>query len=235
MRNRIQSILIQISGGFTFLIVGITTFLLSFIIPSSKYFMAKWGCKVILLSLGVQLKVNGKFPTNEPYIIMFNHSSFIDPFLLPTFAKGKFTGVVAEENFDIFLFGWILKRLNCIPIDRKNTVSSVKSLQSSQGIIKKGYHIGILPEGTRSLDGNVKPFKKGGFHMAIETQTPILPVGINGAYNFKTKNRKYFIPGKVIISIGEPINTSVFEKPDIDELVQKTKLAIERLCHNPNL
>ncbi|MBC8214479.1 MAG: 1-acyl-sn-glycerol-3-phosphate acyltransferase [Candidatus Marinimicrobia bacterium] len=232
MKQRLQSILIQISGAITFLFVGLITFLFSFISLKITYKLANYACRLFLLSMGVRLQINGKFPDKGVYIIMFNHSSFIDPFLLPVFTKGKYTGVVAQENLDIFLFGWILKRFKCIPIDRQNTVSAINNISKAGSVIKRGYHIGILPEGTRSLTGKMKPFKKGGFYMAMNTKTPILPVGIIGAYDFKPKNRNTIKPGIVKITIGEPIYPKANNKLELEKLLKQTEDAIKRLCYN---
>ena len=80
-----------------------------------------------------------------------------------------------------------MRRIQAIPIDRKNRFTAIESIKKAEEVLKGGVHIGILPEGTRTLDGNIGPMKKGGFHMAINTETSIIPVGVYGAFNFKPK------------------------------------------------
>ena len=83
-----------------------------------------------------------------------------------------------------------------------------------------------MPEGARTLDGRLLPFKKGGFHMALNTKTPILPIGISGAFAAKPRNRWWIRPGNVIIKIGQPVEVEKFNKNNIDLFIQTVKSQI---------
>lgn len=229
MFRKIQSLFIHFAGWSVFLVLGSIALLFSFIIPNSVFFFARPISWIFLTVMGVRLNVKGEFPKDGTFIIMYNHESFIDPFLLPIFSKGKFTGIIAKENLDVFLFGTLLKRFNVVPIDRKNSKSAIEAVNSVVNVINEGYHIVILPEGTRTLDGKMKSFKKGGFHLAINSQTPILPVGIQGAYDFKPKNRKLYQPGKVVMNIGKPILPEEYVGLGLDGLTEKTRIEIQQL------
>ena len=91
---------------------------------------------------------------------MHNHSSFLDLFLLPTIIEGKYTGIVAQKNFRIPIVGSLLKKLNAIPIQRSNLNAAKHSIQLAEDLIKKGFHIAIFPEGTRTITGKISKFKK---------------------------------------------------------------------------
>ena len=162
---------------------------------------------------------------------MFNHTSFIDAFVFALCMKGPCTALIAKKNYDYPIWNLMLKRWKGIPIERKNHEQAIKSIEIAQGLIDQGFDIIVLPEGTRTITGNMSRFKKGGFHMAYNTQTPIQPVGCIGAFEFKPKNRWTISPRKVIINFGDPINPSSYERLGINGLLQKTEEAIKNLTN----
>jgi 1-acyl-sn-glycerol-3-phosphate acyltransferase len=174
-------------------------------------------------ALFVWPRVNGVFPKDGTYIIMMNHSCFLDVFIFPLIPKGAYSGVTAKGNFKIPVFSTLIRRIKAIPIERKNLSSAIESINRAEEVLKEGIHIGILPEGTRTLDGNIGTMKKGGFHMAINTGTPIIPVGVEGAFNFKPKNRWWVRPGPIKINIGKAINTSANNKQNLDGLIHRVE------------
>lgn len=184
----------------------------------------------MLVILGVRVKVEGKFPDSGQYIIMSNHCSFIDVLLLPAVIKGKYTAVVALYNFKYPVWKQLLLSFKVIPIDRYNRTHAVNGIQTAEHVIKTmGYHVIILPEGGRTGTGKMGPLKKGGFHMALNTRTPILPIGFEGAYDYKPYHRKTFRPGKVTIRIGEPIPVVQYEKLGLNGLLQETEAKLKKL------
>ena len=195
--------------------IGITIF-----IPSLMYKYARFLSKGIFWSFNINRHIIGEFPDGGPYILMHNHSSFLDLFLLPTIIKGKYTAIVAEKNFHIPLIGTILKKLNGIPIKRGHSKSARESIQIAEKFLQTGSHIAIFPEGTRTLTGNLNPFKKGGFHMAINAKTKILPFIVQGLYTIKPKTRWTINPGTVKITIKEPV--AVINKT-VDELLDEVQ------------
>lgn len=86
----------------------------------------------------------------------------------------------------------------------------------------------IYPEGTRSADGNLQPFKKGAFMMAVQTGIPILPITCNGAFKVLPKKTIVFHPGRVTLTVGDPIPTEGLTEEDVPELMEKTRAAITR-------
>ena len=180
-------------------------------------------------SLLVWPRLNGVFPSNGMYIIMMNHSCFLDVFIFPLIPRGIYSGVTAVENFKIPIFSTLMKRIQAIPIERNNHFAAIESIKRAEEVLKGGVHIGILPEGTRTVDGNVGVMKKGGFHMAINTGTSIIPVGVSGAFDFKPKNRWWFRPGPITINIGDVINSNMYDEIGIDGLANRVGRAIETL------
>ena len=212
-----------------FAISSFSMFIISLINLPLFYNLIKYFCRIILLSMALWPKIIGSFPTKGSFIIMMNHSSFLDIFLFPLFMRGMWSGVTAKENFQYPILSTILKRLKAISIDRNNTKSAIKSIRLAEQAIHSGYHIGILPEGERTITGKLGPLKKGGFHMAINTQTPILPVGINGAFSVKPKNRWWMKPGPIVITIGKPIYINKQDYANINNLMKIVEKEIKKL------
>ena len=189
-------------------------------IPSLMYKYARFLSKGIFWSFNIKRNIIGEFPDDGPYILMHNHSSFLDLFFLPTVIKGKYTAIVAAKNFKIPIIGSILSRIHAIPIHRFNHTQAIKAMKIAEEKIQKGYHIAIFPEGTRTTTGNLNPFKKGGFHMAINTQTKILPVITQGLYSIKPKTRWIIHPGKATMIIKKPIS---IKGKTVDELLEEVR------------
>ena len=160
---------------------------------------------------------------------MYNHSCFIDPFLFAYSSPGKTTGITAIENYKLPVFGWMLKKWNAIPIDRSNIQNAKKNIEKGEKAFKDGYNVIILPEGTRTVSGKIKRFKKGGFHMAINTKAPILPIGSKGAFEFKPKNRWYIKPGLVELNVGEIIEPDQYESLGVNGLVIEVRNQMKKL------
>ena len=198
------------------------------------YKIDKICCRLIMSSLLIWPRLNGTFPSDGTYIIMMNHSSFIDVFIFPLIPMGIYSGVTAVENFKIPVFSTIMKRIQAIPVERKNRFAAIESIKKAEEVLKKGVHIGILPEGTRTVDGNIGDMKKGGFHMAINTGISIIPVGVSGAFNFKPKNRWWFRPGPIHINIGDAINPNIYSNLGVDGLINKVEQTIKTLSGEAN-
>ena len=226
------SIIFYTSALITFTITG-TLFILLGTLPNRIMFAyIPFFCRLLLLSLGVIIKVNGEFPKSGQYILMFNHGSFIDPFVFAAVIKGKFTGIIAAENYKIPIFGSMLRKFRAIPIHRKNRDAALRSIKEAEAVIKEeGYHMAILPEGTRTLDGKLLPFKKGGFHMAVNTKTPILPIGAVLPFKYKAKNHWHIRPCVINIFIGDIIEPNQYPKLKVDGLLKKTEKNIKMLIN----
>ena len=192
--------------------------LCSLIFPSSTYKFGRFISKGIFRCFNISYDIIGKIPNKGPYIIMHNHSSFLDIFFLPMVIPTKYTGIVAAKNFKIPLIGAILRRIKGIPINRSNLKEGINAIKIAEQRLHEGYHICIFPEGTRTVTGKLNPLKKGGFHMAKNTITKILPIVVKGLFQIKPKNRWTINKGKAVMLIGHPIH--VVDKT-IEEIMQE--------------
>jgi 1-acyl-sn-glycerol-3-phosphate acyltransferase len=113
-----------------------------------------------------------------------------------------------------------------VKIDRSNRVSAFKSIDQVAAKMKNGVSVMIFPEGTRSEDGNVQPFKKGGFVMAVDTGAPIVPVILRGTRSIMTKGSWRIHPGDVTMSIEKPIDTTGYTRDTKEDLIKIVRRVI---------
>ena len=234
IKYKILSLFLYLSGLLAFILIAAVLIISGFIFLPLFYKLVKFCVRFMMSALLIVPKIKGSFPSDGTYIIMMNHSSFLDVFIFPLIPRGAWTGVTATENFKIPVFSLLIRRIKAIPIDRKNRSAAIESIKKAEDVLKGGIHIGILPEGTRTLDGKIKPLKKGGFHMAINTKTPIIPVGISGAFEFKPKNRWWMKPGLVTINIGDPISIDDYTALGVDGLSTKVEKLLKSLSGETN-
>ncbi|HSM74183.1 MAG TPA: lysophospholipid acyltransferase family protein, partial [Desulfobacterales bacterium] len=136
-----------------------------------------WG-RSSLAASGIQVRVTGmeNIDPAKSYIYMSNHQSNFDIPVLLAFLKVQFRWLAKEELFKIPFFGYAMQRVGYISINRSDRRSAFQSLKRAAEIIRGGVSVMIFPEGTRSLDGRIRPFKKGGFILALDAGVPIVPV-----------------------------------------------------------
>ena len=230
---QLLSIVLYLVGGFYFLIFGAYVIILSFIF-SHKYLYPTlpFLTRVQLFLLGAWIRIKNKIPNDQTYIVMMNHASFADVFFSVQPLKGKYTAILASFNFKIPIWGTMLRFFKAIPVYRKDKIKAIKAIKHAETIIKDlKYHVVIFPEGTRTTDGKLQKFKKGGFHMAINTQVPIIPIVAKGGFNYKPKTRWYIKPSIIDIEVGNPIDVSKYTANDIDSLIDDTRKEFLKLLN----
>ena len=216
------TLLFGLSSFFTILLTGKK--------ENFKFFGVIWG-KTLSFIFNIKLKLKGKHNLQDRnYIFASNHASLIDiPLLL--IAVNRYTVFIAKSELSkIPIFKSILDRAGFIFVDRKNNDSAVKSMNNLMEDIKKiPRSVAIFPEGTRTSDGNLLPFKKGAAIFAINTDIPVVPVAISGTYSWSKK--KLFDISQSVISFefGEPIITENYSFNDRDYLTEKIKTNIKNM------
>ena len=216
------TLLFGLSSFFTILLTGKK--------ENFKFFGVIWG-KTLSFIFNIKLVVKGKHNLqNRNYVFASNHASLIDiPLLL--IAVNRYTVFIAKSELSkIPIFKSILDRAGFIFVDRKNNDSAVKSMNNLIEDIKKiPRSVAIFPEGTRTSDGNLLPFKKGAAIFAINTDIPVIPVAISGTYSWSKK--KLFDISQSVISFefGEPIITENYSFNDRDYLTEKIKTKIKNM------
>jgi len=222
---RLISIFLYLSGSIYFLMFGIYIIVLSFIIGHKYlYPTLPFLTRVQLFFLGAWIRIKNKIPNDQTYIIMMNHTSFADVFFSMQPLRGKYTALLASFNFKIPIWGTMLRSFNAIPVYRRNKQKAIQAIEQAETIIKElGYHVVIFPEGTRTTNGKLQKFKKGGFHMAINTGVPIIPIAVKGGFNLKPKTRWYIKPSIIDIEVGKPIDVTKYSVSELDQLITHTR------------
>jgi 1-acyl-sn-glycerol-3-phosphate acyltransferase len=191
------------------------------------WFMRLWA-RMVSGSMGLTCSIYGadKIVPGTSYIITPNHQGNADILALVTTLPLRFRWVIKRELLKIPMFGWALGATGAISLNRSDRQESVRSLKDGVSKLAGGWSVIIYPEGTRTSDGNLQPFKKGAFMMAVQTGIPILPVTCNGAFKVLPKKTIVFHPGHVTLTVGDPIPSDGLTDKDLPELMEKTRAAI---------
>jgi 1-acyl-sn-glycerol-3-phosphate acyltransferase len=180
---------------------------------------------------GIKVVVKGlEHLTNPPYVFMCNHQSALDIYTLQAFLPYSFKWIAKRQLFKIPFIGWAMGRTGYISIDREKPREALKAMEEAAQKIRNGMNIVIFPEGTRSVDGTLLPFKKGGFTLALRAMVPIVPIGIYGTSRLQPKGS--FIPkekGVIYIHIGEPIILEGMDRSAKTRVMDDVRVDIERL------
>ncbi|MDB5101153.1 MAG: 1-acyl-sn-glycerol-3-phosphate acyltransferase [Cyanobacteria bacterium RYN_339] len=168
-----------------------------------------------------------KLDTQRPYILMGNHINLLDPFIWCLAIPVPFVGVEKKENFKIPFYGWLMSRWGNIGIDRKDLEQAKRDLERAGELIRRdNLWIALMPEGTRTRDGKLAAFKKGGFHLALGTGAPIVPITMNGAYDIQARGGFWARPGTIDLIFGEPIDPANYGPERLDDLIRDVRAAI---------
>jgi 1-acyl-sn-glycerol-3-phosphate acyltransferase len=188
-----------------------------------------WG-RAALSANGVKVTVEGleHLKREGPYVFMANHQGSYDIFALLSHLPYQFKWLAKKELFSIPLFGWAMSAAGYISIDREGTRKTVEAMNEAARKIRNGMSVVIFPEGSRSPDGSIQPFKKGGFTLAIKSSVPIVPVAITGSREIMPKDRMTALPGEIRIRIDSPIETGAYALKDRGFLMGKVKETISR-------
>lgn len=179
--------------------------------------------------LGLKIEVSGleNFDCSQNYIFMANHISFLDGPLLFYLIPQQVRVILKKSIFRIPVVGAGMRFAGFIPVDRKRARGGKKSIDEAARLMKeKGYSFLIFPEGTRSRDGRIQSFKRGGFFLAIEAQAPILPITIKGTFELMPKGSFFVKRGVVRVVFHPPIKTAGMGLEDMPALMQQIREAI---------
>jgi len=191
---------------------------------------ARWWSRVLLWTAGVRLTVRMAAPLDprQPYVFMANHQSTVDIWALFIAVPVDIRFIAKKQLGWIPLFGWAMAAGRFIFLDRKNQAAAFRSIDLACERIRAGSSVAIFPEGTRSRDGMLGPFKKGGVRLAMAAGVPVVPIAIRGAGEVMPPGRLLVRPGPVVVTIGAPIPTTGLGASDRDALLEKVRKEIER-------
>ena len=206
------------------------------------YWWANWGARTWLRLTGVKVKVTGQehLDPKQTYVFVANHWSYLDA--APLFAyTGRRMGMVAKkELLKAPVLGYGMGFVNVIAIDRSNRERAVETLKIATERLRSGICFGVCPEGTRALPGEMLPFKKGAFHMAVQAGVPIVPIALKNSDVLMGRGTGEAWPGTIEMVMLPPVETSgVVTDEDLDRLVQRVQgvvmkeLGVKTLARRP--
>ncbi|MBW2647141.1 MAG: 1-acyl-sn-glycerol-3-phosphate acyltransferase [Deltaproteobacteria bacterium] len=192
--------------------------------------IARCWARIVLFISRVRMNVEGleNIDPGKTYIYMANHQSMYDIPALQGHLTVQFRWLAKIELFSIPFFGHAMSRAGYIQIDRSNRRAAFQSIGKAAERIQGGASVVVFPEGSRSKDGNLKPFKKGGFVLALKSKQPIVPVTILGSRSILPKGSLEVQPGKIIVRVHPPIDTTGFTSKTIDGLMESVRSVIAK-------
>jgi 1-acyl-sn-glycerol-3-phosphate acyltransferase len=169
-------------------------------------FHARLWARLSLALAGVRVTVQGaEHLPDGPVIFMSNHQSNFDILALLATMPRQFYWIAKKELFDIPVFGYSMRRGGYIPLDRSDGRKALKSMDNAAAIIRAGKSVVMFPEGTRSKDRQLLPFKRGGFLLALKAGVPVVPLTINGSGRINPAGRTRLYRGNISITLHPPI------------------------------
>ena len=186
-----------------------------------------WG-PVGLWLAGAPLEVRrAATPPEGPVIFASNHESALDILVMFVVLRRSFRFIAKQELFRLPVFGWYMRLGGHIPVDRSNHQRAVASLRSAGDAVRAGTSIVVFPEGTRSRNGRIQPFKKGPFVIAKQAGVPIMPIAISGSGAVTPSHRIAVYPGPIRVAMGDPVDPAEF--PDKETLLAEVHRRVVEL------
>lgn len=192
--------------------------------------VGRWAVSLGYRILGVELEVtrSGEIDERSARIYMPNHLSFLDGPMLYWLIRGPLLVILKKSVFRIPVVGQGMKVAGFVSVDRGHAGGGKKSIDRAVRLMKeKKCSFLVFPEGTRSLNGRLQPFKRGGFILATEAQAPIVPVAIHGTFEIMPKGQFNVRRGKVKVAFLPPVSVQGYSKENISGLVEKVRDIIQ--------
>ncbi len=197
------------------------------------YWVARTGVRLAFWLSGVRVKlVHPEYAQQYPTaVFVANHVSNIDPpalfMVLP-----RIVVILKKQLRKIPLLGYVMALGGFIYVDRQDRDSRGKALQQAVAALRQGISLLIFPEGTRSRDGRLLPFRPGPFTMAIEAQAAIVPITVHGTRELMPKGRSAILPGEITLVFHPPIPTAGIPVARRPELMQQVRHTMQQALQN---
>ncbi len=227
-----------ISGNLALLVFtivcGTLAFLFARVPPRGKWFRVSadaWSWLVMSCG-GVRLKkrFEAQLDPDRRYVFMANHQSLFDIMVLFRSLPVPFRFLAKRSLFRIPILGWALRAAGFVSVDREHRDKGRQAFSSALEALRAGDSLMVFPEETRSLDGRLKEFRRGGFLMALKTGLAVVPVGIHGTLRARRKGSLKIRPGRVEVAIGRPIEVTEYGLKRKEELMAVVASEIGRLA-----
>lgn len=228
----IRTIIVAVLLSLFILIAGPILLLYTFVARDSNalYRVGLEGCYLIARTVGMRERVEGaeKIPPRTVFF-MANHSSFVDAVPVVHAIPRRVAILAKKSLFELPIVGWAFTKVGFVPVDRSNREAAIVSVERAAEYLKSGVSFLAYPEGTRSYDGRLLPFKKGVFVMAIAARATIIPMVAIGAHRIMVKESLKIRPGEVIVRFGDAIESSGYTIEQREALSNRVRAAMAAL------
>lgn len=165
-----------------------------------------------------RVRIDGRWPADRrAYVVVSNHQSLLDILVLSRIPR-EMKWVAKEELFRVPWVGWMFRLSGDIALRRGDAGSGGRAMARARRYLGRGMHVMIFPEGTRSRDGKLLPFKPGAFRLAVEAGAPVLPVAVCGTAEGMPKGSPWVRPARPRIRILDPVETAGMAAGDVERL-----------------
>ena len=206
------------------IVMATLSLLLSLYDPTGKrqHWCAQVWCRMIAATSGARVHVQGieHIRPGTSYVFLSTHQSYMDIPAMLGYLPAQLRIAAKKSLFRVPFMGWHLKRAGHIPIDRSSTENAVASMQKAASYLRNGICAFVFPEGTRSRDGYLHKFKKGGFKLALRAGVPIIPITIIGSRQILPPDEIILRAGPIEMYVDAPVPTASLTDEDIDALMQ---------------
>lgn len=214
--------------------MGIPAILVGLLLPGTaakgRWFriVSKGYSRIALSLFGIRVAMRGRDRVDpaRPYVFMSNHVSHADSPALALTIPHPLHWVFKKELGKIPVFGWVLRSGGQVMVDRSSPEKAREALAEAMAGLSGNNSILIYPEGTRSRDGHLQPFKKGGFRMAVSSGLPIVPVRVSGSRDVVAADTLRVRPGTITVEILPPVETDGKQAADIPALMAQVRSAM---------
>jgi 1-acyl-sn-glycerol-3-phosphate acyltransferase len=229
----VRSAITYVAVSLYVLVTGLVGMLLATVFgwTGLLYIFGHGGVYLGLWLCGIRFKVADadNLPLDRAAVYCSNHESNVDPPILFTALHPRMHILYKHEIDQIPVLARAFRMGGFIPIDRRNKESAMRSIEKGAKSIRDGSSFLIFPEGTRSRTGQMLPFKKGGFVMAIKAGAPIVPIAISGGRDAMQRGSSIIKPVRISIRVGQPVETAGVSLDDRDLLIETVRARIEAL------
>lgn len=220
-----------LTAALLLIILGAPAILLSWVTRRNLvYRVAVHGGRIWLRLIGVEVNVKGSenLAQDKTYVLISNHRSYLDPPALLTSIKKRLGFIAKKELLRVPVLGQGMRYVNAVAIDRDRSASAIQRMQLARERLHSGVSFIVFAEGTRARAGELLPFKKGGFYMAIQAGVSIAPVAIKNTNRLMGKGTGEARPGTVEIVILPPVETiGLSTDEDVESLIEKVHAMIK--------